>query len=373
MKRVLHIVGRMDRGGAETMLMNLYLALDKEKFQFDFLYFTNDKCDFDNEIEQLGGQIYRLPETQYGNPISRMFGLKKMLAENKHIQIIHCHTLFSNGFHLWAGKFAGVKVRIAHSHNTSDKKGNNFRRKVYHKVAKNLIKQSATHYVACGEQARDYLFSGKKNVLLINNAVDTNNLNRLGEQSKNYLRDRFNIEKNTLVLVQIGSLCKTKNQEFSIHLSEMLISKNIKHILFLVGVGTDFERLSELIENNRQNKYIKLLGLRKDVPNILGGSDLMLMPSLHEGFPVVLVESQSVGIPALISDTISKEVDLGVGLIEMMSLKSSVDKWANTVVEQTAKNRMNATKRLEILKQKGFDIHGSVQVLTKLYSSCLDD
>ena len=60
MKRILHIVGGMDRAGAETMLMNLYRKLDKSKYQFDFVYFKDSKFDYDDEIQELGGRIFRI-------------------------------------------------------------------------------------------------------------------------------------------------------------------------------------------------------------------------------------------------------------------------------------------------------------------------
>ena len=118
MKRILHVVGGMDRAGAETMLMNLYRKLDRNNFQFDFVYFRERKCDYDDEILALGGRIFRV--SMGGNPISRTFRLKKLIQKEAPFHAVHCHMLFSNALHILAAYYAKIDMRISHSHNTSD-------------------------------------------------------------------------------------------------------------------------------------------------------------------------------------------------------------------------------------------------------------
>lgn len=88
-KRVLHIVGRMDRAGAETMLMNLYRKIDRTRYKFDFVYFTDERCDYDDEIEALGGRIVRINAS---SAAKRFFSLLSTLRKGNW-QIVHAHTL----------------------------------------------------------------------------------------------------------------------------------------------------------------------------------------------------------------------------------------------------------------------------------------
>ena len=130
-KRVLHIIGKMDRAGAETMLMNLYRHIDRDQIQFDFVTFTYEEGDYDSEIIELGGKIIPIVGP---NAISRMGRLARFLKDHPEYQIVHAHTLLSNAFHLIAAKIAGVKCFISHAHSTSNGKFG-FIARVYEKIS----------------------------------------------------------------------------------------------------------------------------------------------------------------------------------------------------------------------------------------------
>lgn len=212
MKRILHITGTMDRAGAETMIMNLYRAIDRSKFQFDFLSFSNKKGDFDDEIESLGGKIYRITEK---NPFKRMKLTTKLLKQNKQWETVHCHTLFSNGFHIYAAYQAGVKQRISHAHNTSDLSKSKWIATLYHFISRKIQKKYSTDFVACGIAAGQFLFPNKKNVLIIPNSIDTQSFANIAERNQMYLKNEFNLDSNTKVILQLGRLTRVKNHKFS--------------------------------------------------------------------------------------------------------------------------------------------------------------
>ena len=135
MQRILHITGNMDRAGAETMIMNLYRVIDRKQFQFDFLYFTNKKCDYDDEILKLGGKIYRVLGK---NPLDRMKKTIKLLKNNQQWDTVHAHMLFNNAFHIYAAYRAGVSQRISHSHSTSNSSKNKIVDKLYNSFSRNI-------------------------------------------------------------------------------------------------------------------------------------------------------------------------------------------------------------------------------------------
>lgn len=358
MQRILHIIGSMNRAGAETMLINLYRVLDKNEYQFDFLYFTNQKCDYDDEIEALGGKIYRIEKNGFINRFLATYGF---LKSNQHFYAIHSHTLLNNGPNLFAAYLTGHKIRISHSHNTANG-SKTFLKTGYYHWSKFLINTFSNGFIACGNEAGDYLYYKKNQFLFLPNAVNFQDFN----VSNTAFRKTLNINHDTLLIVQIGRFLEVKNHIFSIELSKFLVDQQLDFHLVFVGDGPLKETMLQKVYANNLESNITFLGLRKDIPSVLKAADCMIMPSLHEGFPVVLVEAQVAGIPSLISDTIANEVDLGVNLVVFESLEANKENWFKKLktIKQYKKNN---DSYLEVLRNKGFDINSSLEMLLKYY------
>lgn len=358
MKRVLHIIGKMDRAGAETMLMNLYRSIDRSKIQFDFITFTHDKGGYDDEILALGGKIFPIVAS---NSLGRMIKFYKFLKAHSEYQIIHAHVLLNNAFHLTAASMAGVKMRISHSHNTSNG-GKDHLAKVYEVVAKKVINLLATHKIACGYEAGQYLYNNDKNVLVLSNAVDVREIHRIAELS----RQSPIFDKTKLNIIHVARFMPVKNHVFVLDLVEALIEKNTNFVIHLVGDGPLRLEIEQRIQSRNLGQYVRLLGLRSDVIALMANADMMILPSLHEGFPVVLVESQAVGLPALVSDCISQEVDLGLGAIDFLPINHAKC-WAEKIVNFSHANLLNEQIFHELSSQ-GFDIFQNSKILEQLYS-----
>lgn len=366
MQRILHIVGKMDRAGAETMIMNLYRTIDRKEFQFDFVVFTDEPGDYDSEIKSLSGNIYVLDEQ---NPINRMFALKKLLNNHPEYKILHSHTLFGSAFHIFAGKMAKVPYRIAHSHSTNRSSPNRVVSSLYKKFSKRIINGYSTNFISCSKDAGEFLFPNQKDILILPNSIDTAHFSEIGETHKNFLSKEFNIDDSYLKIIQVGRFQEVKNHKFSIDIAKSLKERNIPFKMFFVGNGGLYDEVKEQIRVANLQDEILLLGLRSDIPKLMAGADLMLMPSLHEGFPVVLVESQSVGLPSLISDNISKEVDLGIELIDFESLDASLKLWIDKMRYIKKQKPIPKELRLNKLAEQGFDINSSARILSNLYRS----
>jgi glycosyltransferase EpsF len=364
LRRVLHIVGGMDRAGAETMIMNLYREIDRSQIQFDFVFFSNKKGDYEDEIYELGGRIYRILES---NPIKRTLALKNILKNHPEYKIVHSHTLLNSGLNLWAAKLAKVPKRIAHAHSTNDISNRNFAGKLYKNFSLKMINKYATHFIGCGQEASSFLFPKQNNVFILPNSIDIETFVSSGENNKEYINTEFNINNTVLKIIQVGRLQKVKNHKYSVKIARNLKDKGIKFKMFFIGQGELYNEIQEQINEQNLNEDVLLLGMRTDIPELMAGADVMLMPSLHEGFPVVLVESQAVGLRAIISNAIAKEVDLGLGLVNFENLERKVDVWGDQLVNSKSKNRGSREKRLNKLKEKGFDVKSSTQVLSNIY------
>lgn len=364
MNRILHITGGMDRAGAETMVMNLYRTIDRAKYQFDFLYFTNKKCDFDDEIINLGGKIYRIIES---NPIKRFFALKEFLKAHQEFSVIHSHTLFNTGANLLAAKIAGVQHRIAHSHNTSAQSKNKYISHIYQNFSRYLIKKYATYFIACGQQASNFLFGQSVKSTLLYNAIDVGEYIRIAQTHKDYLKKQYKLDDDCLILIQVGRLEKVKNHSFSIEIMSYLKKNGVNFKFFIVGQGKLKQEIYIKIEKLNLSEHIILTDVRDDVPKMMSGANVMLLPSYHEGFPVVLVEAQAVGLPSMVADTVSIEVDLGLDLIYFQSLDLNPEVWANQL--QNLKPNRNGDLIVSTLQKKGFDVNNNSYILSSIYES----
>lgn len=360
-QRILHIVGKMDRAGAETMLMNLYRHIDRQQIQFDFITFTNEVGDYDEEIITLGGKIIPILAS---NPIERMLKLKQFLQQHPEYKIVHAHMLLSNAFHLLAAKTAGIKHRISHSHNTSNGHSTVIK-KVYERWAKTTNRKLATYRIACGELAAKYLFGTTNNVLLLPNAVDINEMGEVAKRSANYINEKYSDEG--LKIIQIGRLSSVKNHQFSIKVAEHLKKRKVDFTLYVVGQGPLQEQLKQQVANLELVENVKFLGVRTDITELMASADYMVMPSLHEGFPVVLVESQAVGLTALVSDQVSAEVDLGLGLVDFLAIDSTED-WVERLL-QAKSAKPPESEIANRLRTQGFDVSLNAQKLSELYIS----
>ena len=360
--RTLHIIGRMDRAGAETMIMNLYREIDRTQTQFDFVYFANDRCDYDDEIEAMGGRIVRINSS---SSIGRFFALLNILRKGDW-RIVHAHTLFSSGLHLLAAKLAKVPMRVAHSHSTSDANTSSTVGRAYQKCMRWLMSWVPTDYVACGKAAAEYLFPGRTDVQLIPNAID---INLFANAQGQNIKAELNLTDSTLVILQVGRFMPVKNHIFSVEIATALRKADMDFQMLFVGTGPEQEAIENAVHKDNLQENVQLLGLRADIPELMAAADVMLMPSLHEGFPVVLVESQAAGLPAVIANTISLEVDLNIGLVRFVGLDESPKEWAARLQTAALKPKVPLERRLETLENNNFSARSGAERLMMVYKT----
>ncbi len=374
MIRILHITGAMQRAGAETLLMNLYRNLDTENFQFDFLYFTANKCDYDDEIEKLGGTIYRIPNRGKGR-LSRIWkryvDYAKLIKRLPDHQIIHSHINLNGTIFLFIAYLLKKKVRVSHSHISKGKK--TFGARVYRFICRRLIKKSCNVYMACGEAAGEYLYPTipKNEVVVFPNSIDIAFF-QSQEQYSNTLRKELNLEKDTKIVTQIGRFTFQKNFEFTINFVSELVKRHQNiHFVFL-GTGPLEEKLKKMVKSKNLEKVITFYGISSQIPKILHSSDIFFMPSNLEGFPVVLVEAQACGIPCIISTNISKEVDMGLDLITFLDLNDGLQVWEQSLLDSFQKKSRDFEAIKSQMRLKNFDAVDSVKKLQSIYSESLN-
>ena len=160
-KRVLHIVSSMGRGGAETLIMNIYRNIDRRKVQFDFITHSQGNGDYDDEIKTMGGKIHCIPSLGNIGPFNYLKRLVALMSANDYIAI-HAHTDYQSGFPALAAKICGIKNRICHSHSNNWLKNKGIKEWLILKNLQVMIRFSATKFCSCSEEAAEFIF-GKSN------------------------------------------------------------------------------------------------------------------------------------------------------------------------------------------------------------------
>ncbi|WP_445384801.1 glycosyltransferase [Robiginitalea sp. IMCC44478] len=370
MIRILHIVGGMQRAGAETLLMNIYRNLDRDKFQFDFLYFTDMKCDYDEEILSLGGRIFRIPPGSTNRLVriwkryKRYNILLKKLPEH---QIIHSHINLNGAIFLLVASWHKKKLRISHSHISKGKKS--LLPRLYRYITRIIIKKYASVYMACGEAAGAYLYPSidPNDIVVFPNSIDIKAFQDKSNNSEK-LRRELKINENTKIITQIGRFTFQKNFEFTISFAEYLIKHGNDLHFVLLGKGPLEEKLKNMVDQKGLNKNFTFYGISSEIPQILHSSDLFFMPSNLEGFPVVLVEAQACGLPCLISTNISREVDMGLNLISFMDLNDEFSQWETALKSSISSRRQDWSEINSKMRERNFDAAQSVKLLQGIYS-----
>ena len=298
--RVLQVVTYMGRGGLETMIMNYYRNIDRNKVQFDFLTHRDERWDYDDKIESLGGKIYHLPKL---NPFSKNYlnALDKFFKEHKEYQIVHCHQDCLSGVVLKVAKKNGVRFTIAHAHSASQDKNLKYLIKV---LAKKNIKKYSDKMFACGEEAGKWMFE-TDNFEVLNNAIDTD-LYTYNKEKADKVKKEFSIE-NKFVVGHVGRFNYPKNHKFIIDVFSEIQKIKEDSVLMLVGDGDLRSQIEQKVRDLGLSDKVIFTGVRSDVNDLMQGMDVFLFPSLYEGLPVTMVEAQASGLKCIISDKVPLE------------------------------------------------------------------
>ena len=361
--RIAQIIGKWLGGGVESVVMNYYRHIDRTKIQFDFI------CDEDStnipydEIKKLGGKIILVP------PYQKVFEYQKDLIKifkDNNYKIVHSHLNTLSVFPLRAAKKAGVPVRIAHSHSTTNKK--EWKKNLVKQVLRPFSKVYATNYMCCSELAGRWLFGNKEydkgNVYLLNNAIDLDKF-KYDEKIRKEKRKELNIKDDTLVIGHIGRFVEQKNHKFLIDIFNEVHKQNNNSLLILVGQGPLMEEIKEKVKKLGLEDCVKFLGQRNDVNELYQVFDVFCLPSLYEGLPVVGIEAQATGLLCVLSDDMTKETKV-LNETEFLSLKQSADIWAKIILNKQLilldKNN-TAKKKIAV----GYDINNESFKLEKIY------
>ena len=361
--RVLNLFTIMNRGGAETMVMNYYRNIDRSKVQYDFMVHRQERGAYDDEIESLGGKIFRMPPVRPWSAHEYRKTVRAFYAEHPEYRIIHSHMSELGYYDFQEAEKAGVPVRICHAHNRPY--GVDLKSPVrwYYKT---MMRPHITDLFTCGEAYAEWLF-GQKNrsrFVQLNNAIDARQY-AYCPQIRQRMRQTLGIGEDQLVIGHVGRFDPQKNHKFIIDIFRAVREQNPKAVLLLVGndSGDGGKEIHQKVEHLGLTQWVKFLGIRSDVADVMQAMDVFLFPSLFEGLSVASVEAQAAGLPVLISDGVPIECKV-TDLVHVLPLRAPVEEWAKTILELARIPRRNT---YEEIKAAGFDIVENAKWLQEFY------
>lgn len=319
-------------GGVEAVILNYFRNINKSKFVFDFVI-DSDSTDnnFINEIQELGGTIIKCPPYQKLHKYNKF--LYKLFKE-KNYDIVHSNINTLSVFPLRMAAKAGIKIRIAHSHSTSNPK--EWKKNLLKNILRPFSKKYANVYFACSELAGRYLFGDKAfdegKVVIFNNAINLDKF-KYNEEKRKEIRKKLNIKNDTFVIGHIGRFVAQKNHTFLIDIFNEIHKKNENSVLLLIGQGPLQNEIKDKVDKLGLTNSVKFIGQVTNANDYYNAMDVFVLPSIYEGLGMVLIEAQANELPCIASTEVPKEATIS-NQIEYIELDKNPSYWAKRILNK---------------------------------------
>lgn len=351
----------LSNNGVTSVILNLLSSLDRNNL--DLFIFTDKKVDDKVKMRllELNVKLIQIENKRSFMPNKYIRELKKELIDNN-IEILHVH---GNSATMWLeifiGKLAGIPIRIAHSH-TSKALSNSI-----HFILRPLLIKDMTLGIGCSDLSQKFAFRNKKSIIL-NNGIIIEDY-KFDTDKRKFWREKLGIDQE-FVIGHVGNFVPVKNQIFICKVVNELKTIGLTNFkLILIGDGDTQDDIKQYIENHNLQSNIILLNSNVKVNELYQAMDLFILPSLFEGFPMVLIEAQTSGLNCLISDRVSKTTNI-LGTSKFLDIESpnSPTNWAKEIINQ--KNKFKTASRInsyKIVEESGYSVSKISKKLDEIY------
>ena len=371
--KVLHVIGQMNAGGAETWLLHVLRRLNPERFQTDLLVHSLEPGLYDEEVVQLGARL--IPCLHPNHPVSCARQLRRILERYGPYDVLHSHLHHLSGFVMRAGRSCGVPVRIAHSHNDtrSVDAGSSWARRSYLRLAKRWIRAYATAGLAVSPEAAAALFGPEwqrdQRWRVLPCGIDLAPFRE--PVPREAVRADLGIPQEAFVVGHVGRFLPQKNHRFFVDVAEEVAGREPRGRFLLIGEGPLRPEIELEIQRRGLGARFRFAGVRRDVPRLMSGAmDVLLFPSVHEGLPLVLMEAQAAGLPCVVSDSVPRSAEVVPGLVSRLSLNTQPSVWAEIVLAAgRSSDKPGRPDALCCVARSAFNIEASVRALQSLYAA----
>jgi len=347
--RVAQILNRMDNGGIEAIVMDYYRYIDRSKVQFDFYYAEGSRFPQRKELEQLGAGVYPIPS------YSRVIPYHRTLCASfkaRKYQIVHAHLSTMSVFPLFAAWRAGTPIRICHNHSTAH--WGEGKKTLLKYVLRPFNKLFANQWFACGEWAGRWMYGNRAydagKVHVMPNATDVEKFT-FDPDARSSLRKQLGITDHAPVVGHVGRFVYTKNQAFLVEVFGRLKQRMPSGVLLLVGEGELHDAIFQLVEENGLADSVIFTGARGDVNKLYSVMDVFCLPRHYEGFGLVALEAQAVGLPCICSKEVPMEIDVSSAVKHLDTRAEDIEGWVREIahaIEHSNHCRTSLPKQYDI-------------------------
>lgn len=364
--RVLNVLGTTNLGGAESRVMELYRALDRDKVQFDFLVHTGKEGQYSEEIRRLGGRIYSVPRFRLLNLLSYKKALRKFFREHHEFAAVHGHMTSTASIYLPVAKKAGIPVTIAHARSAGVSPGP---KGLATRMLRYPLKYRADYCFTCSAEAAEAVYGRKwvekGNVWTIPNAIDPQRF-VFDAAVRAQVREELGL-KDQFVIGHVGRFGFMKNHTFLVDIFAELCKMRDDAVLVLIGKGELEGQIREKAGSMGLSDKVFFLGNRFDVERYYQAFDYFVFPSTFEGLPGSVAEAQASGLCCLVSDKVTREAAL-TGLVTYKSIGEPAANWAGEIM-RNAKAALERKDMRAAIAAKGFDVRGQAAAMEAFYIS----
>jgi len=368
-KKVLHVIPGFG-GGIAAHVWNLATSLDKSKVVIDVVSFSIPSDEFIKDIKANGGNVFVISRLKDVSLLGFINNFNNILKNNGPYYMIHLHqSEFRALLFTILAKKSGIERSAIHSHISDKANSNKMLFKLKMRFYRFINKHSTTDMVSCSKLASNYLYGNdqvqKNKIMHMPNSIVAEKFFVTENPEEIYkFKRNHHINEKTLVIGHIGYFGYQKNHEFMVKIINKMINEKIDFVWLFLGEGPGKEQIEEKIKELNAEKYVRFLGRRKDVPFIFSCMDIMVLPSHFEGLPTVAVEAQAAGVPSIISDNVTNEADMGMGITRYVPLEKE-DLWIDAILEMASVRIPDTAIRRETLEKKNF----TSEKAAKLYES----
>lgn len=360
--KVLMVLGNTRRGGTQSFIMNVLQNIDRDRFQIDLAINLDVEGGWGPDMKAFGCNIYIFPYFKVYNWLSFATFWKKFFNEH-HYDIVHGHSTNSAGIYLGIAKQHGC-VTIAHVHSTG-LRGNFFER-VAKRWFRKFTRKQADYWFACTEEAAQKLYGDDyKSYVRYYEMPNGINLKRyvFNQNARDRIRKELGLQEDTFLCGHVGTFSVPKNHSFLIDIFAKIVKRNNKAQLLLIGEGILKDKIIHKVKTLGLLDRIIFIENISNVNEYLMAMDVMILPSLFEGFSYASLEGQTTGLNVVQSDTIPKDCIL-TDCVEVLPLSQSASYWADKALGMPQRKR--ETVNGDIVKSK-YNIDYTISLISKLY------
>lgn len=367
MKKILQFAIASSQGGYTQYVTNIWRLIDKSTIHFDFVTFSKT-IDFADEFIKAGCNVYQI--SAYPEENMQVFTREFQQILDNGYDAIEVHTSFwKNTIVEKLSKQKGVKV-IVHAHSTGISKAKNAREEAellekHLNIKSGIDEELADYYFACSAEAAKWLYGEaipEDRVQIINNTIDTRRF-AFKEAIREKMRERLQLQ-DKFVIGHVGRLERVKNQKFLLDIFAEVRAQIENVVLLILGDGSLKEYLQEQAEMLGIADSVVFAGKRTDTELYYQAMDVFVLPSLLEGFPIVLLEAQCSGLNCICSETITQKVCI-TSSIKRIPLSNS-SKWIDEIEKAAESSDRNDNSKL--LEAKGFDTNKQIKYIEQIYA-----